>query len=55
MNAIFLTTCIFLIVSGLGLLIAAVSHQWMDWTSYVSATAGTAANTAGWMLKGAMR
>lgn len=55
MKVVFLSTCDFLILAGLGLLIASVSHQWMDWTSYVSATAGTAANTAGWMLKGAMR
>ena len=55
MKAVFLSICAFLILAGLGLLIAAVSHQWMDWTSYVSATAGTAANIAGWMLKGAMR
>lgn len=55
MKTIVFSFCAFLIVAGIGLFIAAVSQPWMDWTSYVSATAGTMANTAGWMLKGAMR
>lgn len=55
MRTIVFSFCAFLIGAGLGLLIAALSQPWMDWVSYANAVAGTMANTAGWMIKGAMR